>query len=329
MPAPKPNIFKVAQLNAENLFLYLDEGVKRDWARVPEKDWQALSHATVPNKPLGKTLWLAETIKDIDADLVFLNEVGGDESIRHFTHHFLEDRYRPYLVEGNSDRGIDVGYLVRKDLPYRIELRSHRDRPLGFRYPHETPEAKTHYLSRDCAELRLYTPGADRPFLIALCVHLKSKLDPEGIDPNGILRRQAEASLVAEIYSEIRQEFSPPIPVILAGDFNGNASRAGQAPEFAALHKTDLQSVMDILNREGEETATQLQFGRHSQIQGLQIDYVFISPDLREQLMSEGTEVFRYRSDLKVAMPLPSTLDERLKLPSDHYPVVASFNPWF
>src|ERR1700722_7482176 len=132
MSGVRPNTFKVVQLNAENLFLFLDDLTPRDWRRLTEKEWQRLSHATVSNKSLSKTLWLADSLIHLDADLVFLKQVGGQESLVNFAKLFLHDPYSPLLIEGNSDRGIDVGYLIKKDLPLKAELRTHKHRPLQF-----------------------------------------------------------------------------------------------------------------------------------------------------------------------------------------------------
>jgi endonuclease/exonuclease/phosphatase family metal-dependent hydrolase len=335
MSRTRSNTFKVVQLNAENLFLFLNDTTDRDWRRMNEKEWQKMSTATVPNKSLVKTLWLADSLLDMDADIVCINEVGGQESLANFAKLFLKGRYAPHLLEGNSDRGIDVGFLVHKDFLARTELRTHKDRPLDFLYPHERetnmyfeglePERglKTHYFSRDCAELRLYREGSDRPALIVLCVHLKSKLDPDGIDPEGRQRREAEVKTLIKIYRELRAEFSPPVPIVISGDFNGCAKRSALAEEFAELANTDLESVLDIAGVDGDAAATQLQFHRGGGLSCLQIDFIFISPELKPELA--GAEVFRYLSDLKVPLPIPKTLDQRTYLPSDHYPVVATF----
>lgn len=333
MSANRPNTFKIAQLNAENLFLFLDDATARDWRKMSEKEWQKLSTATTPNKSLIKTIWLADSLLSIDADLVCLNEVGGQESLNNFARLFLNDRYVPHLIEGNSDRGIDVGYLVRKGFPGRAELRTHKDRPLQFLYPHEVqregePPIKTHYFSRDCAEMRIFKEDSEQPALIVLLVHLKSKLDPDGIDPQGRGRRQAEMKTLVEIYLELRQEFVG-VPMIVTGDFNGTAARAHLAEEFQDLASTDLESVVDLAGLEAEAAATQLQFLRGGQINGLQIDYIFISPELKAHLIPQQVEVFRYRSDLDVPLPLPKTLEQRIHMPSDHYPVVAAFKKFF
>lgn len=329
------------QLNAENLFIFLDTAQERDWRRLTEKEWQNLSSASVSNKTLSKTLWLADSILEVDADIVCLNEVGGHESIHNFARYFLRDRYTPYLIEGNSDRGIDIGYLVKKEFSLRAELRTHKDRPLHFLYPHEVesnayhaqhaPEKviKTHYFSRDCAELRLYKDGSTQPSLIILLAHLKSKLDPDGIDPQGRSRRQAEVKTLMDIYKEVRNTFSPSVPTIVAGDFNGCARRIVAGEEYAELIATDLESVMELGGLEGEHAATQVLFSRSGQIQHLEIDYIFVSPELKAFLIPEKVEVYRYRSDLRVPLPLPATLDQRTYLPSDHYPVVACFRRFF
>lgn len=339
MNVSRPNTFKVAQLNAENLFIFLDDLTPRDWRKMSEKEWQKLSNATTPNKSLVKTLWLADTVNAINADVVCLNEVGGKESIDNFCRFFLDGKYVPHLIEGNSDRGIDVGYLIKKDFAKKVELRTHKDRPLQFLYPHEiesnahfaqtAPEKviKTHYFSRDCSELRLYNAGSEKPSLIILLVHLKSKLDPEGIDPGGRSRREAEMRTLVQIYKELRSEFTS-VPMMVAGDFNGFASKANLAEEFKDLTTTDLESVVDLAALPPEAAATQLQFTRNG-INGLEIDYIFISPELKTHLIKESVEVFRYRSDLGLPLPLPKTLEQRTAMPSDHYPVVATFNNFF
>jgi endonuclease/exonuclease/phosphatase family metal-dependent hydrolase len=340
MSQSEQNTFKVVQLNAENLFLFLDDLNERDWRNLAEKDWQRLSSATVTNKSLVKTLWLADSLLDMDADIVCLNEVGGEESIANFARIFLKDRYTAHLLEGNSDRGIDIGYLIKRGFPLRPELRTHKNRPLGFLYPHEQqtnlfqeggaePPHKSHYFSRDCAELRLFSEDPSRPALVILLVHLKSKLDPDNIDPQGKERRRAEVNTLVNIYQEVRAEFSPPVPMIVTGDFNGNARPGQMGEEFARLGTTDLESVVEVAGLSEESAATQFQFNRGGGIQFLQIDFIFVSPDLRRHLIAEAVEVFRYRSDLKIPLPLPKTLEQRTYMPSDHYPVVAVFKKFF
>jgi exonuclease III len=340
MPANWPNTFKVVQLNAENLFIFLDDLKERDWRAISEKEWQNQSKATVSNKSLVKTLWLADSILHMNPDIVCVNEVGGLESLGNFARLFLGDGYTAHLIEGNSDRGIDVGYLVKKDFPLRAEIRTHKERPLQFLYPHEQQTnlfnqgtemqpLKSHYFSRDCAEMRFYGADPAKPEMVFLLVHLKSKLDPDNIDPYGKERRRAELNTLVKIYREVREEFTPAVPVLVAGDFNGCARRDQLAEEFRELADTDLETVVEIVGLNGEAAATQFQFQRGGNIQFLQIDFILVSPELKANLISEGVEIFRYLSDVKIPLPLPKTLDQRLYMPSDHYPVIAIFNKFF
>jgi len=332
-------MFKIVQINAENLFVFLDDLTPRDWRALSEKEWQKLTRATVANKPLKKVLWLAESLLHIDADLICVNEVGGEESLSNFAKVFLADKYVPHIIEGNSNRGIDVGYLLRRGSPLRAEIRNHKNRPIDFLYPHDVQtnlfnqasggkQLKSHFFSRDCSELRLYQEGEGRPGLVVLLVHLKSKLDPDGIDPQGKERRRAELNTLVRIYSEVRAEFNPAVPVLVAGDFNGCARADMRGEEFAALDNTDLESTVEIAGLSGDEVATQLQFQRGAQVVGLQIDFIFVSPELKPKIKPASVHVYRYHSD-RVPLPLPRTLDQRLALPSDHFPVVVTFADLF
>ena len=197
---------KFCFLNAENLFLMFD-GVpsKLELPNLSESKWQRLSTSTYENKPLQKCLDLAKSLKEINADIVMLCEVGGFESLKNFNDLFLDETYSPALTEGNSNRNIDVGFLVRKNMDFYFDLQSNKHRSINYLYPHERdslktnypinlamPSAMSHKFSRDVAELRLFKKNIEKPFLLILLTHLKSRLDPEGIDPGGFERRQAE-----------------------------------------------------------------------------------------------------------------------------------------
>lgn len=319
-------MIKLMQLNAENLFIFFDEELPENWRDLQEADWQKLSYASVPNKPLKKTLGLSHAILDVLPHVVALNEVGGMESLRNFNHYFLNDLYEEHLIEGNSDRGIDVGYLVRKDWRKQVQLFSHKDRPINFLYPHELilkPLRSSHLFSRDCAELRIM--GNDgHPQMIFFLIHLKSKLDREGIDPYGNLRRAAEVLALVEIYEESRQEFPNAHHVVL-GDFNGIARKDFREPEFDVLYeRTDLVNALELAGLDKEFSTTQVQFSRTGGRELLQFDYIFLSESLRHHLVKEETYVYRFKNDLGIHSSLPTSFDEKLLLPSDHYPVVAT-----
>lgn len=322
----------LVQLNAENLFLFMEEYQGQDLQQMSEEVWQKLSRSSTFNKNLKKTWALANAISEINPDFVLLNEVGGKESLTNFNQHFLNDRYEPLIIEGNSDRGIDVGYLVKKDPDLQCLLISHRKRPLDFLPDNPTPT--TQYFSRDALELRVFHKGEGSPRLICLLTHLKSKLDPDGIDPQGRKRRQAELQTLVKIYNDITRETDHQIPILVAGDFNGQAYRQECEPEFADLYtQTDLQELFDLkiqgdhLDTE-EDRITQTQFLRDGTRRLLQLDYFFLSPLLVDKILPEGCFVYRYRNEENRVQPISSNMDQRLRLPSDHYPVVLTIaNP--
>ena len=86
-----------------------------------------------------------------------------------------------------------------------------------------------------------------------------------------------------------------------------------------------MQSWLTLHARGGLFELGRLQFQRGGVMFGLQIDFIFISPELHKHLVSSEVQVYRYHSDLRVPLPMPRSLDQRLTLPSDHYPVVATF----
>ncbi|MCB0411415.1 MAG: hypothetical protein KDD22_02745, partial [Bdellovibrionales bacterium] len=75
---------KMAQMNLENLFISMDLWQKQDLASLTEIQWQNLSTSVTLNKSLHKLKWLAETLKEMDADIFFFCEVGGWDSANNF-----------------------------------------------------------------------------------------------------------------------------------------------------------------------------------------------------------------------------------------------------
>jgi Exonuclease III len=324
---------KCCLLNAENLFLTFDQIPTAEALKIPEAQWQKLTSSTVENKPLKKCLDMAKGIQDINADILMLCEVGGYESLNNFNHLFLNDAYSVYLVEGNSERNIDVGFLIKKELPYFFDLQSNKNRLINYLYPHERLSIEkgypvkggkvttSHKFSRDVVELRLFKADREKPFMIVLLTHLKSRLDPDGIDPNGFERRQAELKALIEIYGEISLKHQG-VPIIVAGDFNGNASFTNTDSEFKEIYaNTQLKDVFEHLNIPHEERATFYQVKSGSRTDGRQIDFVFLPADTAGYL-KEKAYVYRYKDEFGMAHGIPMNMDAKLRLPSDHYPIV-------
>lgn len=317
-------------LNAENLFLLFDQSVPPHFDKMTEAQWQRLSSSVYENKPLKKNLEIAKIFNEEQPDIMMLCEVGGPESLRNFNEMFLRSDYNPYLIEGNSDRNIDIGFLVKKELDFRFELKTNKNRELNFLYPHEALSQKTGYpirresqlFSRDCAELHLFSSNKDEPFLIILLAHLKSRLDPEKIDPGGVERRSAEFRTCLMIYKELSQKFSNT-PIIFCGDMNGYAGRDTPVDsEFAVLYKeTDLLDILEIINLGPEQRATFYQIKNGGYADGRQIDYCFLPASLHANVNLKNSYVYRYKDEFGFPLQAPNSVLSKMNLPSDHYPI--------
>lgn len=315
---------KIALLNSENLFLLFDQAPTLDHTKLDEIQWQKLSTSIYPNKNLSKLKELARTFKDMDPDIILLCEVGGPESLKNFNELFLEQKYSTALMEGNSDRNIDVGFLVRKNLPFYFDLVTNKHRPINFKYESDKflKTAPEHKLSRDCAELKLFEREASKPFLNILLTHLKSRLDPEKKDPFGFARRQAELKTVVDITNEVLAR-NPGVPLILAGDFNGNSSFKNTDEEFKYLYeKTKLMDVLELSGTADDKRTTFTQVRNGSRSEGRQIDFCFLTPEAAKYLDKASACVYRYKDAFGFDIDLPLTLEKKLELPSDHYPIV-------
>lgn len=325
---------KFCLFNVENLFLLFDETPTSVSPQMPETLWQKLSTSVYENKPIKKCFDMAKALKEIDADIIMLCEVGGFESLKNFNHLFMNDAYSPCLIEGNSDRNIDVGFLIRKNLDFYFDLESNRHRPIEYLYPHERELLEngypikngkvttSHKFSRDAVELRLFRHNKDKPFLNVLLTHLKSRLDRDRIDPNGFERRQAELKTLIRIYNEI-QARHPEVPIVMAGDFNGNASSKETDEEFRVLYTdTDLQDVLELAEVPQDQRATYYQVKSNARTEGRQIDFVFISNQLKPLLGTQTPYVYRFRDELGMICGMPHNMEAKLRLPSDHYPLV-------
>lgn len=294
---------KICFFNTENLFLVGDPKI-------------------VPIKPQDKLQWIARTLLEIDADIFMLCEVGGKESLDLLNGRYLKNNYCTHLLPGNSDRGIEMGYLIKKSVCYQSHLNSHKDRLLNLKYSEN--EQMPFKLSRDISELTI-KDSQNQVAMILLLVHLKSKLDRDSIDPLSIKRRKAELDCLIDVYLEKKHEF-PNAPIIVAGDFNGVAQKANCDFEFLEIYKkTPLEDILEVISEPSEKRHTYLYFDREEKRIQTQLDYLFLPPELHPKVIKEESGIYFYRGDKGQILPLPQSSFERYGLPSDHYPIVATF----
>ncbi|HSK39255.1 MAG TPA: endonuclease/exonuclease/phosphatase family protein, partial [Arenibaculum sp.] len=172
------------------------------------------------------------------------------------------------VIDGNDERGIDVGLMCREGFPIGL-MRSHVDDRLA--------NGSTVF-SRDCPEYEVTTPAGNR--LVVLVNHFKSK--GYGGTASSNARRKAQAQRVREIYEGLTAAGTEHVAVI--GDLNDTPDSAPLRP---LVGETDLQDISAHPNfDDGGYPGT---YG--SSTKANKIDYILMSPGLFARVSGGG--IFR------------------------------------
>src|SRR5579871_1320378 len=153
----------VGTYNVENFFL--QEGKQKPGKHGP----------VAPQKPDGKIAGVGRALADMNLDVAVIEEVESVDALELLNKRFLDNKYTPILVKGNDARGINVGFLVKKDLPFVIEDDSFRKET--WVDPRVRHKEQTLLFSRDLPVLVFRTPGAPKtapPLFIFAGTHYKS-----------------------------------------------------------------------------------------------------------------------------------------------------------
>lgn len=258
----------------------------------------------------------ARAILDIDPDIVVLQEVENIAVLGKLNSEYLNDEYLPFLIEGNDERGIDIGFLVKKDLPFNIEHRTHKTET--WKDPLSHGMTKTLF-SRDLPALIVRAEGREKPLFVLFGTHFKSKRTVSPKDPESHILRKAQVDRTAEIVKRYRQELGQNVPILLAGDFNGSLH---SEDTFDSLWKTaGLADTFDLLSRPPPplERVTHTFHALNGENVYDQIDAILVSAGLRASV--KDARVYRYEDGQGTPKRLPESYQERETNPSDHYPV--------
>ena len=214
----------------------------------------------------------AMVMRDVDAHVMAVVEADNRVALRDFSNVMLRQvGALPYehvmLIDGNDNRGIDVGILTRKG--YDIEgIRSHVD----------DGTALSRVFSRDCPEYTVRTPSGAR--VVVLVNHLKSK--GFGVQAENNARRRAQAEAIAKIYRRLRKSGQRHVAVV--GDMNDTP----ESPPLEPLLKgTDLRDIFEHPNFVPDGRPGTFGNGAKSS----KIDYLLLSPALYNSVTAAG--VFR------------------------------------
>ena len=213
----------------------------------------------------------AMVMRDIDADVLGVIEAENRIALKNFSSILLKkvgaDPYpHVMVVDGNDDRGIDVGILTKG--PWEIiSIRSHVD---------DDPGAEI--FSRDCPEFTLATPSGQR--LVVLVNHFKSK--GYGTAKESDAKRTLQAERVALIIKRLQDQGEDNIVVL--GDLNDTP---GSAPLAPLLSGTSLRDIATHPKFTDDGRPGTYANGTKSN----KIDYVLLSPTLFSKVT--GGAVFR------------------------------------
>ncbi|HEX4951692.1 MAG TPA: endonuclease/exonuclease/phosphatase family protein [Blastocatellia bacterium] len=247
----------------------------------------------------------ARVIRSVNADICALIEVESRLTLQRFCSQRLpaSGQFKRYphqmLIDGNDDRGIDIGLASR--FPIR-NLRSHVDDRNG----------NSLIFSRDCLEAEIVLPNGRSLWL--LLNHFKSKGFGSQSESNERRLRQAEQ--VAKILQghKLTQDL-----VVVAGDLNDTPGSAPLAPllNVANLH--------DVLQLQFPQVADRWTY--HFE-QNEQIDYLLVSKPLKAALQSAGVErrgIFKVETFSGGTIQPFDTVTKFTESASDHGAVWAQF----
>jgi endonuclease/exonuclease/phosphatase family metal-dependent hydrolase len=242
----------------------------------------------------------ARVLNAVDADVVCTVEVDNRIALRNFNDMMKREFNKSYkhymLIDGNDDRGIDVGILSKHPV---TDINSHVDDE------YEGKDGKMYKIfSRDCAEYAIQLNGMK---LYLLCNHFKSKGYGSPVTSNAKRQKQAERVVkILEKY-DLTKDY-----VVVAGDFN-------DTPDSDPLKKlVNLPNLKDVLKWKKFKGET---WTYHSGNQ--QIDYLLVSKPLFDAITEVGIE---RRGIFKKNNPTFPELKNKVEEASDHACVWATFN---
>lgn len=212
----------------------------------------------------------AQVVRDVNPDVLAVIECEGRHALREFSHQLLplvggETFDNIMLIDGNDDRGIDVGLMTRRG--YHIGwMQSHAD---------DKTTLGEYVFSRDCPEYGVRTKAHETVWV--LVNHFKSK--GYGTQNASDRKRWLQAESVRRIAERLHAEKAELVAIV--GDFNDTPDSAPLAPLMKESDFKDVSAHPAFDN--GGRPGT---FGRSSERE--KIDYMLLSPALFERVKGGG-----------------------------------------
>jgi endonuclease/exonuclease/phosphatase family metal-dependent hydrolase len=209
---------------------------------------------------------------ELDADVFCVEETESRTALNHFNETVIPKVGGPIyghvmLIDGNDDRGIDVGIMTKRSFEIQ-SIVSHVD---DF-------DAHGKIFSRDCAEYKIRTSSGN--MLLVLLNHFKSKGYGSPEDNNK--KRERQAKRAREIYDQRLNEGHEFIAVV--GDLNDTPSSSPLQPLVG-----NGSNIVDIMTHNkfvGDSRPGTHGNGNASD----KIDYILMSPQLANVVQQGGIE---------------------------------------
>lgn len=274
---------------------------RSDWIGWVELKTEAVSEIATENT--------ARVIGNVNADILAVVEAENRTSLLRFDEQVLRPTGNSgydhiLLIDGNDERGIDVGIMTRSGLSIDF-VRSHVD----------DLSAAERIFSRDCPEYHIKLPTGEK--LVVLVNHLKSK--GYGTPAASNAKRKLQAQRIREIYDQLLAEGHKYIAVV--GDLNDSPTSDPLSPLLAnssSLRDISDHPAFDFAGRPGT-------YGNGTASD--KIDYVLLSPDLFDR--ARGGAIYRAgvwggkNGDLFPHLPEITNANQAA---SDHAAIYADFD---
>lgn len=231
--------------------------------------WFELQKAPVLETATQNT---ARVIRELKADVLCAVEAESRTALINFNESTIKDICQQtfghiMLVEGNDDRGIDVGIIMNAAYPI-LSMISHVD----------DVDDIGEVFSRDCAEYTINTALGNK--LLVMVNHFKSKGYGSAASSNAKRKRQAKR--VRKIYEARLQEGYDYIAI--AGDLNDTPDSDPLMPLVQ-----DGSSLVDVMSH--PKFVGDGRPGTHGNgTKSSKLDYILMSPKLADKVDAGGIE---------------------------------------
>ncbi|MBI3800043.1 MAG: endonuclease/exonuclease/phosphatase family protein [Deltaproteobacteria bacterium] len=302
---PKKNRWFTINEVRKKLFSVKQDGTGVTLVAAGRKSWLGWVELIRDSVHEASTENTARVIQAVKAHILCVVEVEDRLALDRFNKSLLTALQADYphnlLIDGNDDRGIDVGLLSQFAIR---SVRSHIDDVFPNKAGHKVLK-----FSRDCPEYEVVLPQGQSLWM--LCNHLKSKGYGNQADNND--KRAGQANRIREILGrfDLTQDF-----VVVAGDLNDTPD---SAPLKGLLQTPNLFDVLASPKLQGPRWT--YQDGKD------QIDYLLVSKALHDKLQKVGIErhgIFR-ADNFNGQFPHFPQVTDKVTQASDHAAVWADF----